>query len=108
MDVLRPRIFFASLALLALALAWVAAGHGSGRPGGRPPAGRGGGDWAPARDTKNRLYFTDLQALNDVSNSVTADHGATWNTTCNSTNTPAAVDRPWIAAYRDPQLGGAF
>ncbi|MDP9342789.1 MAG: hypothetical protein M3Q23_12010 [Actinomycetota bacterium] len=81
-------------------------------PGNEPPEGKpttcaGGGDSGLAVDTANRLYFVDLQGLTDVSNSVSADGGATWSTTCNAANA-AGVDRPWIATYGDPQNGGAL
>ena len=61
-------------------------------PGNASPFGKpavtcvGGGDSALAVDTKNRLYFADLQGLTDVSNSVSSDQGATWLTTCNAAN----------------------
>jgi len=48
-----------------------------------------------------------LQGLTNVSNSVSGDQGATWLTTCNAAN-DVGVDRPWIAAYGDPQNGGAL
>jgi hypothetical protein len=67
----------------------------------------GGGDSGLAVDTANRLYFVDLQGLTDVSNSVSADQGASWLSTCNAANA-TGVDRPWIAAFGDPQNGGAL
>jgi hypothetical protein len=82
-------------------------------PGNTPPLGKpavtcvGGGDTALALDTANRLYFTDLQGLTDVSNSVSSNQGATWQSTCNAANA-TGVDRPWIADFGDPQNGGAF
>src|SRR5437868_4164853 len=74
---------------------------------GKPTTCIGGGDSGFALDTVNRIYFTDLQGLTDVSNSVSSDQGATWLTTCNAAN-DAGVDRPWIAAFGDPQSGGAL
>ena len=82
-------------------------------PGNAPPVGKplvtcpGGGDSGLAVDTNNRLYFVDLQGLTDVSNSVSSDQGANWLTTCDAAN-DTGVDRPWIAAYGDPQSGGAL
>jgi hypothetical protein len=82
-------------------------------PGNLPPFGKpnvtcaGGGDSTLAVDAKNRLYFGDLQGLTDVSNSVSADQGATWLSTCNAANA-VGVDRPWIATFGDPQAGGAL
>src|SRR4030081_3095415 len=67
----------------------------------------GGGDSALAVDSKGRLYFADLQGLTDVSNSASSDQGATWLSTCNAANA-AVVDRPWIAAFADPQSSGAL
>ncbi len=82
-------------------------------PGNASPFGKpavtcvGGGDSALAIDTKNRLYFADLQGLTDVSNSVSSDQGATWLTTCNAANANG-VDRQWLATFADPQAGGAL
>jgi len=82
-------------------------------PGNAPPVGKplvtcvGGGDSGLAVDAANRLYFVDLQGLTDVSNSVSSDDGATWQTTCDAAN-DSGVDRPWIAAFGDPQAGGAL
>ena len=82
-------------------------------PGNAPPVGKplvtcvGGGDSGLAVDSVNRLYFVDLQGLTDVSNSVSSDQGTTWSTTCNAANA-TGVDRPWIAAYGNPQSGGAL
>ena len=53
-------------------------------PGNASPFGKpsvtcvGGGDSALAIDSKNRLYFADLQGLTNVSNSVSSDQGSTW------------------------------
>lgn len=58
-------------------------------------------------DTANRLYYVDLQGLTDVSNSVSADQGATWLSTCNAANA-VGVDRPWITTFGDPANGGAL
>jgi hypothetical protein len=80
---------------------------GSLSSSGKTPTCVGGGDSAFALDSVNRLYFADLQGLTDVSNSVSADQGATWLTTCNAAN-DVGVDRPWIAAFGNPQAGGAL
>jgi hypothetical protein len=80
---------------------------GNASPYGKPITCPGGGDSALAVDTKNRLYFADLQGLTDVSNSVSADFGATWLSTCNAANA-VGVDRPWIAAFGNPASGGAL
>jgi hypothetical protein len=74
---------------------------------GKPGTCVGGGDSALAIDSLNRLYFGDLQGLTNVSNSVSSDQGATFLTTCNAANA-VGVDRPWIAAFGDPQNGGAL
>src|SRR4029077_1205635 len=82
-------------------------------PGNLAPYGKplvtciGGGDSAQAVDSVNRFYFADLQGLTDVSNSVSSDEGTTWLSTCNAAN-DVGVDRPWIAAFGDPQNGGAL
>lgn len=95
---------------------WRSTDHGESFhlvPGNASPFGKpnvtcvGGGDSALAIDTQNRLYFADLQGLTDVSNSVSSDFGATWLSTCNAAN-DTGVDRPWIAAFGDPQSSGAL
>jgi hypothetical protein len=82
-------------------------------PGNLPPTGKplvtcvGGGDSGLALDSLDNLYFVDLQGLTDVSNSVSSNQGTSWSTTCNAAN-DSGVDRPWIAAYGNPQSGGAL
>ncbi len=102
--------------LTTASFVWRSTDHGMSFhlvPGNAPPLGKplvtcpGGGDSGLAVDAVNRLYFVDLQGLTDVSNSVSADQGATWSTTCNAANA-TGVDRPWIAAFGDPQAGGAL
>jgi hypothetical protein len=102
--------------LTTASFVWRSTDHGMSFhlvPGNAPPAGKplvtcvGGGDSGLTVDTKNRLYFVDLQGLTDVSNSVSSDQGATWSTTCDAAN-DTGVDRPWIAAFGDPQSGGAL
>src|SRR6201984_3725303 len=95
---------------------WRSTDHGASFhlvPGNLSPYGKpnvqcvAGGGSGLAIDSANRLYFVDLQGLTDVSNSVSSDQGATWSTTCNAAN-DTGVDRPWIAAFGDPQSGGAL
>ena len=102
--------------LTTASFVWRSTDHGMSFhlvPGNAPPVGKplvtcaGGGDSGLAVDTKNRLYFVDLQGLTDVSNSVSSDQGANWLTTCDAAN-DTGVDRPWIAAFGDPQSGGAL
>ena len=102
--------------LTTASFVWRSVDHGMSFhlvPGNAPPVGKplvtcvGGGDSGLAVDAANRLYFVDLQGLTDVSNSVSADLGATWSTTCDAAN-DTGVDRPWIAAFGDPQAGGAL
>jgi len=102
--------------LTTASFVWRSTDHGMSFhlvPGNAPPVGKplvtcpGGGDSGLAVDTKNRLYFVDLQGLTDVSSSVSSNEGASWLTTCNAAN-DTGVDRPWIAAYGDPQSGGAL
>ncbi len=65
----------------------------------------GGGDSSIVNDKAGNLYFADLQGLTDVSDSVSTDGGNTFTTTCNSANA-AAVDRPWLAVYKNPLTDG--
>src|SRR5579864_7181048 len=63
---------------------------------GKQPTCFGGGDSDLYLDSKNALYFSDLQGLTNISNSRSDDGGATWNTTCaGAPNTPD--DRMWFA-----------
>src|SRR5258708_2377891 len=77
-------------------------------PGNLPPYGKpnvtcvGGGDSALAVDSKNRLYYADLQGLTNVSNSVSSDQGGTWLSTSNPAHA-VAVYLPSITAFGDPQ-----
>ncbi len=102
--------------LTTASFVWRSTDHGMSfhlAPGNAPLVGKplvtcpGGGDSGLAVDTQNRLYFVDLQGLTDVSNSVSSDQGANWLTTCDAAN-DTGVDRPWIAAFGDPQSGGAL
>ena len=68
---------------------------GLGKPATCP---QGGGDTEFALDKKGDIFFSDLQNLTNLSNSVSTDHGATWQTSCASVpNTP--VDRSWYAVH---------
>jgi len=59
---------------------------------------QGGGDTEFALDKKGDIFFSDLQNLTNLSNSVSTDHGATFNTQCVSVpNSP--VDRMWYAVH---------
>ena len=67
---------------------------------------QGGGDTELQLDKKGDLFFSDLQNLSNLSNSVSTDHGATFTTSCASApNSP--VDRMWYAVhgnYGDPDF----
>jgi len=68
---------------------------GAGKPATCP---QGGGDTEFALDKKGDIFFSDLQNLTNLSNSVSTNHGATWQTSCASVpNTP--VDRMWYAIH---------
>jgi hypothetical protein len=66
----------------------------------------GGGDTDLYLDSKNSLYFSDLQGLTNISNSRSDDGGATWSTTCaGAPNTPD--DRMWFTgtgSFKDGNL----
>ncbi len=54
----------------------------------------GGGDSELAVDNKDDLFFSDLQGLTNLSNSVTTDHGRSFKASCTAApNVP--VDRMW-------------
>src|SRR4051794_29795340 len=59
---------------------------------------QGGGDTEFALDKKGDIFFSDLQNLSNLSNSVSTDHGATWSTNCVSVPN-APVDRMWYAIH---------
>jgi len=68
---------------------------GLGKPATCP---QGGGDTELQLDKKGDLFFSDLQNLSNLSNSVSTDHGATFRTGCASApNSP--VDRMWYAVH---------
>ena len=59
---------------------------------------QGGGDTEMQLDKKGDIFFSDLQNLTNLSNSVSTDHGATFNTGCSGApNSP--VDRMWYAVH---------
>jgi hypothetical protein len=59
---------------------------------------QGGGDTEFQMDRKGDIFFSDLQNLTNLSNSVSTDHGTTWQTSCASVpNSP--VDRMWYAVH---------
>ena len=62
---------------------------------GKPETCIGGGDTDLFVDSGNALYFSDLQGLTNITNSVSTDGGATWSTNCaGAPNTPD--DRMWF------------
>jgi hypothetical protein len=82
---------------------WASHDHGNSYqfvPGiigpGKPSTCVGGGDTDLFLDSSNALYFSDLQGLTNITNSVSTDGGATWSTNCaGAPNTPD--DRMWFA-----------
>jgi len=66
----------------------------------KPATCVGGGDTELAHDGSGNIFFSDLQGLTNLSNSVSSDEGTTWKTNCAAApNTP--VDRQWYAASGD-------
>jgi hypothetical protein len=68
---------------------WASRDHGNSyqlTPGiigpGKPSTCVGGGDTDLFLDRKDALYFSDLQGLTNITNSVSSDGGATWTTNC--------------------------
>src|SRR5947209_2004834 len=62
---------------------------------GKPATCIGGGDSDLFLDSHNALYFSDLQGLTNISNSVSQNGGRTWSTNCaGAPNTPD--DRMWF------------
>jgi len=71
---------------------------------GKPNTCAGGGDTDLYIDPSNALYFSDLQGLTNISNSVSTDGGKTFRTTCSGApNSP--VDRMWFAAKGNLKKG---
>lgn len=63
---------------------------------GKPTTCVGGGDTELQLDANGAMFFSDLQGLTNLSNSVSTDHGTTFKTNCVAApNTP--VDRMWYA-----------
>jgi hypothetical protein len=61
----------------------------------KPATCIGGGDSDLFLDSHNALYFSDLQGLSNISNSVSRNGGRTWSTNCaGAPNTPD--DRMWF------------
>lgn len=57
---------------------------------------QGGGDTEETLDAKGNLFFSDLQNLTNLTNSVSTDRGKTFSSSCvGADNTP--VDRMWYA-----------
>lgn len=85
---------------------WTSTDHGNSFhlvPGNLAATGRlincpqGGGDTEELVDPKGDLFFSDLQNLTNLTNSVSSDGGNTFTSTCvGADNTP--VDRMWYAA----------
>ena len=85
---------------------WTSTDHGNSFhlvPGNLAATGRldncpqGGGDTEALVDPKGNLFFSDLQNLTNLTNSVSTDGGKTFLSTCSGAdNTP--VDRMWYAA----------
>jgi hypothetical protein len=81
---------------------WSSRDHGNSyqlTPGnigpGKPATCAGGGDTDLYVDPGSALYFSDLQGLTNISNSVSTDGGATWSTNCaGAPNAPD--DRMWF------------
>ena len=64
----------------------------------------GGGDTDLFLDAGNALYFSDLQGLTNISNSMSTDGGATWSTNCaGAPNTPD--DRMWFTGMGSSAKG---
>jgi hypothetical protein len=71
---------------------------------GKPSTCVGGGDTDLFLDSHNALYFSDLQGLTNISNSMSTDGGATWSTNCaGAPNTPD--DRMWFAGTGSSAAG---
>ena len=61
---------------------------------------QGGGDTEETLDSKGDLFFSDLQNLTNLTNSVSTDQGRTFSSSClGADNTP--VDRMWYALQGD-------
>ena len=86
---------------------WTSTDHGNSfhlAPGNVAATGRlincpqGGGDTEETLDAKGDLFFSDLQNLTNLTNSVSTDGGRTFLSSCvGAVNTP--VDRMWYALH---------
>ncbi|MGH9059880.1 MAG: hypothetical protein ACRDZY_10250, partial [Acidimicrobiales bacterium] len=71
---------------------------------GKPSTCAGGGDTDLFLDSADALYFSDLQGLTNISNSMSTDGGATWSTNCaGAPNTPD--DRMWFTGTGSSAAG---
>jgi hypothetical protein len=66
-------------------------------PAGKPATCIGGGDSDLYIDPGNALFFSDLQGLTNISDSVSTDGGATWSTNCAGAPANSPDDRMWYA-----------
>ncbi|HZU61495.1 MAG TPA: hypothetical protein VE983_11040, partial [Solirubrobacteraceae bacterium] len=64
--------------------------------GGKPATCIGGGDSDLFVDPGNALYFSDLQGLTNISNSVSTNRGRTWSTNCDGAGPNTPDDRMWF------------
>src|SRR5450759_1963393 len=71
---------------------------------GKPATCVGGGDTDLFLDSKDALYFSALQGLTNISNSMSTDGGSTWSTNCaGAPNTPD--DRMWFTGTGSSAAG---
>ena len=63
----------------------------------RPDLPPGGGDTDITVDDQGTMYFTDLEALTNLSTAVSNDNGMTWKKNAVSIQNTPAVDRQWYA-----------
>ena len=71
---------------------------------GKPTTCVGGGDTDLYVDPGNSLYFSDLQGLTNISNSMSTDGGATWTTNCAGAPN-VGDDRMWFAGQGSSAKG---
>jgi hypothetical protein len=72
---------------------------------GKPSTCVGGGDTDLFVDPGNALYFSDLQGLTNISNSVSTDGGAHWTTNCAGAPVNSPDDRMWFAGTGSTAAG---
>ena len=89
--------------LTTISYVWFSRDHGNSYlpiPGtvaaGKPTTCAGGGDSDLFVDPHNALYFSDLQGLTNISNSVSQDGGKTWSTNCAGAGPNTPDDRMWF------------